>query len=92
MVPTAPLIAALGEDVTITPASTGVAVTHRGIIGRTIAYSQYGDEQYYADYVDLPAATGFVNGDQVSYRGLTAQITSVQRGSDSGWLRYILGR
>ena len=92
MVPTAPLLSALGEAIVVTPAATGIAQTVRGIVGRTAAYTAYGDEQYYQDWIDLPASPAFATGDAVVYRGRTATITAVGAGSDPGWLRYGLGR
>ena len=91
MVPTAPLLAALGEAISLTPKG-GVATPLRGIVGRSAAYSPEGDEQYYADWVDLPAAPAFGLGDAVQYRNRTAVITAIGQGSDPGRVRYMLGR
>ena len=90
MVATAPLLAAFGEAIKITPVSTGVAVDTHGIIGRTPILTPEGDEKYYATWLDLPSVPAYVNGDAVVYRGISALITTVTTGADVGWIRYWL--
>lgn len=92
MVPTGPLIAGLGEPVTITPAATGVAVPLRAIVQRTPAYTSGGDELYYRDWMDLPSTTDYAVGDAVVYRGRNAVITVVEASGDPNWTRYWVGR
>ena len=90
MIPTAPLLTALGETVSITP-SGGAAVSATAIVHNMPVLGMEGDRQWHDLYIEMPASPAYAVGDAVSVRGQSRSITRVMSGSDRGWLRYQVG-
>ena len=94
MVPTAPLIAALGEEIVVTPhtpegSPPAEAQTVRGIVGRApMLINEERDVQVNLVTIDLPATPEFRRGAAVRLRGRDLMIFRILQGDDPGWTRY----
>ena len=87
-VPVAPMLNALGEDVSWTPAQ-GVATSLRAIVLRDVLL-QDGDTQYYATVIDVDATNAVAIGDRVTLGTDIFEVTRSFSETDEGWRRAVL--
>ena len=90
-VPQGPLIAGLGEAITVTPAATGVAVETHGIVGLMQELAPESNVQWPDLTIDMAAPPRYRVGDAVLVRGETRKITRILLDSDAGWAVYQCG-
>ena len=94
MVSTAPLLAALGEDIKITPQATAQVPAPEAQDVRAIVtiepmmINQAQDIQVNRVSLDLPSSPAYRIGDAVIARGQSLLIWRILPGSDAGWTRY----